>query len=490
MDEHAHQAHEQTEDIVEIEISDLDPPGRSRRGRALSSDLLFNRRLSRQQRLSRLATTSGIVLVGLIAMLVSLYGGIPFHMPASSSTHPLAILPQRDGLTCLVDAAWSPDSQRVAFLGYQQECTLGGALYYPGLVTVYDASSGKMIKRLQPDAAILRLLHASAHRPPGPAGVILEAIQTPTIYYQHLLWSPDGRRLALTFSAAAAALHAATFDGVLLIDLADGQTQVMMQPDHGSFAIEWDLEQGTGRPVASALGAGSLPLLVQPPPALAYRWDTSGDLLPQTPLAGASAASSGPVGNPAGGGSFTIWQPGVAQTLLGPSDARNLAETSDMYTWSTTFAVWSPDGRYLLNAFGFQAQLAASGQRGPSARSLADPTTSQMPLLPARDAGLRQVLTRLRPEIFEGAVVSWRPDGRVLAAYQPVPDPGRAALTVDLYDCATGHQMIVLVPADSSQLLLMSNATLLLWSPDGTRLLFSSPLDGAVTLWGPSQLAP
>ena len=80
----------------------------------------------------RFLTTSGIVLLAIILVLIlSLSGNLSLllaslHLPSSSkpvsSSRPTTPLPappapQQDGIACLIDTAWSPDSTRFAVLG-------------------------------------------------------------------------------------------------------------------------------------------------------------------------------------------------------------------------------------------------------------------------------------------------------------------------------------------------------------------------------------
>src|SRR5205823_1844470 len=69
----------------------------------------------------------------------------------------LPVLPKRDGMTCLRDAIWSPDSKFIAVLGYTQNCS--SVAYVPGLVNLYEAHTSRLIRQLHPDDAIVQALN-------------------------------------------------------------------------------------------------------------------------------------------------------------------------------------------------------------------------------------------------------------------------------------------------------------------------------------------
>lgn len=75
------------------------------------------------------------------------------------------------------------------------------------------------------------------------------------IYYSHILWSPDGQRLALTFTASTR-LH--NFGGVLLISSNGNSAQVFIQRQYGTDPLysEWNLRSGV--PLKSHLAPAAL----------------------------------------------------------------------------------------------------------------------------------------------------------------------------------------------------------------------------------------
>ncbi len=105
----------------------------------------------------------------------------------------------------------------------------------------------------------------------------------------------------------------------------------------------------------------------------------------------------------------------------------------------------------------------------------------QLSTLQVRDRALKQVLDALPTSETgsSGMLLSWRPDGRVLAAFN--------GTNVDLYDCATGRKLASLIPRGDNAVSL-GGTDILRWSPDGSRLLLSSVTWGQVSLWEPGQL--
>src|SRR5215469_3240643 len=157
---------------IELEITNLDPSDHAGSTTTcwVSSKLLAWQRLSPRRRSFRLASAVGVLL--LLGTFFSLNTGAfshpisVFHPPAASLAP--ASSPQQDGIACLADAAWSPDSHLIAVLGYTQDCPQDE--YVPGIINLYDTHSHQLIKQLHPDAAIERVLggpSASAGRPFG-----------------------------------------------------------------------------------------------------------------------------------------------------------------------------------------------------------------------------------------------------------------------------------------------------------------------------------
>src|SRR5260221_14054542 len=114
----------------------------------------------------------------------------PRSLLHSSSAASLATpsFPQQDGIACLTDAAWSPDSQFIAVLGYTQDCPQDE--YVPGIVNLYNVHSHHLMKQLHPDAAIERVLNgppASTGRPFGQQPTVGRSDAPPLVlFYVHV----------------------------------------------------------------------------------------------------------------------------------------------------------------------------------------------------------------------------------------------------------------------------------------------------------------
>ncbi len=440
---------EKTYDDFTVEITDLSDQTENGLRMSVALVLLEWQRSPKKRRHVRWLNRLGIAL--LLVILFSLNNGLSLLI--MKSLHTPALHPQSKSITCLVDAAWSPDSSVIAVLGYQHACYQAGVT---GVLTLYDTRARKVMARLHPDDAIVHALGGSVSFP----------LKRPfTIYYVHVVWSPDGHRLACTFDTISAQ---PSVNGVLLIDRDGSHTQVLLQRQFSTapFYAEWDLVQS--RPISFTPPPSAFALMPLPP-ALAYRWGGSGTLVPETRLASTTAPVAPPpvpVGNPIGGTSFTIWQPGSASVA-------RLADTSSLYTWSTAFAAWSSDGRYLIDGIALFGVLKPPGQGFPSSYTHVVDRINGAPLLPLHDEALLKTLDT-------ATAFAWSPNGRVLAAYH-------AGKSVDLYDCTNGHRLASL-ELDDKNALVSLDVILLRWSPDGSHLLLASVLWGRVKLWGLNQL--
>lgn len=481
----------------EAEISDIRPAYS-----ATPRPLNISSRLSHRQRVWRLSgTVATLLAVGVV--LSSIFHIGPFRQPSALSARQAAqaLSAAQIGITCYTDAAWSPDGTRVALVGYQGSCVASD--YVPGIVAVYDTSSGHVSGWFLPDGDIQRALAGStlgAQPPPQPnisARAATQANQAsaakaPIIYYQHILWSPDGHRLALTFSVYP--LSQATppvllrYDGTIVVQTSGTLLQMLLRPQQlaAPLSTEWDLAKSRPLETPPVPSYASSPAFVWDAtraPALAYRW-SGGMVAADTPLrsdALPAASSGGIVGNPDGGARWSIWQPGVADV---PERSTNII------LWNTSFAAWSPDGRYLIDAVGLAARLGGGALSPADQQTLATQQLDGIPLLGMRDPALQQVTRTIPHDSTDPnarqVAVAWRPDGHVLAAYSVAPG-GPTGIAVALYDTTTGNKLASLVPLANSGTSL-STTTILRWSPDGSQLLLVSAPLGTVTLWGPDDL--
>ncbi len=382
----------------------------------------------------------------------------PQARPSPSGSSP-PVLPQRDGTTCLRDAMWSPDSTFIAVLGYSQNCS--SVAYVPGLVNLYEAHTSKLLRQLHPDDAIVHALKgvsepfsSGPQKKKGGGSVLV-------ISYTHVLWSPDSQRLAFTFHLVA---PSPSVEGVVLMNRDGMQTQVLLdqQIPLAPSSAEWDLQRRV------LLPSTMFPLS----PALAYHWGPHGTVIPERLLStGALPAAPPlvPIGNPDGDPSFTLWQPALANvTVAYSSDAHNIR------SWSTSFAAWSPDGRYLITDISFWGALDSPELLSPGTRLVEVGGT-------ARDRsgtgaeGLTNQCTALLKAVNTTLAFAWSPNGRVLADFG-------TGNSVDLYDCTTGYKLTSFT-LQSKYAAPSADAVVLRWSPDGSHLLLSSTAFGFVSLW-------
>jgi hypothetical protein len=237
VDMHANE-HVGQEEVLEdntVLFTDLDQPDNGRNSPLFGLMISVQHwRSASNRRYWRVAGSLGFLL--LLVMLLGLSNTLSFPLVKSFNTvlFPLALSssstasnPGHDGIACITDTALSPDSRYLAVLGYnhcpQKE-------YELGLVNLYDARSRRLVKQVTPDTVIESALDRSSqpmnrqfgvHPPPDFHAQVVP----PLIYYWHVIWSPDGQRLALTFEIAARWLPV---QGVVLITLQNWEMQVLL----------------------------------------------------------------------------------------------------------------------------------------------------------------------------------------------------------------------------------------------------------------------
>lgn len=462
--------------IFEVEITDLDASQRA--GRAIfgcPGRLLVRWQRPEYRRARRWLQRVAFVILAcaLLAVLLNPAVGVttllaarwPFQqsqqtsLAASAAGVPFSRIPA--GIRCPSQAAWSPDSTYIAILGYRQSCAQDN--YVPAQIDLYTASPVRRVASWQPDGVILRtLLHPPGIPPrlefqlarkPAP-GYPRNYSTVPPIRYLQMLWSPDGKRLAISFDAPTRAM---TYEGVFLADVDGSHARVMLYPE------PWQIVSTQWAPLQWDLQAGTAVEFKMPAPALTYTWNAHDKLVPLASISSMkeSLYASLPPGNPAGGRAFSIWQPGQPVIL-------SLMHMPSAYLWSSSFASWSPDGRFLITSFTVTGLMEPPGRAFPAPSALKTLGVKGVAHVPAHDRALISAAASAR-------TVSWNPTGTLLAVYD-------LSGFVDLYDCQTGKHLRLLKPAVVQP--LSGSTVRLLWSPDGRFLLLSSAQWGLVTLWG------
>jgi hypothetical protein len=482
-------AQEPVKEDTQIELSDLDLP-RSQRVPAPAWASRFMQRWQAPHTRQRLRKVSNASLALVVLLVIALLSGNNFFSllanqvragfglfqptaPRSNRSSSLNILTPlthvhgQDGIACLLDSQWSPRGDAIAVLGYEYNCPNNHDV--PGILNVYNARTGKLTAQWQPDDTILTIMNASTVGNQGTSVPGILAISSFQIAnsgsanmggtrllpfsYIHVMWSPDEQQLALSFIVY---MQQQPFFGILEMNVNGNFAHIIFQPPNLNqrTPIEWDLAAG------QALGFTPVP------PATSYHWNADGSLVPDNPLSGRAQQPMsllGPVGNPDGNAAFTIWQPGFT----------TFTTIAGYYGWSATFSAWSPDGRYLIDDINLQGFYKPPASIIPDVQALSKLKLRHNRLLSPRDVALFELLR-------DSPLISWRPDGRVLATYF-------ARGTVVFYDSRTGQSLQTLL-LSSNQHLLAGSLSLLRWSPDGSHLLLSNTSNGLINIWGPGRL--
>jgi hypothetical protein len=447
--------------------------------------------------LTRLATL--LLLAGLVVGTViagTHAGKSEAGSPAPATFGPALRLSTQEtaALWCPAGAAFSHDGARLAVFGPAAGCDTQGALVrrdQPHVLAVYDTHAG-VIERLIPlDTLVASSL---ASRSPDHARTVR------AVRYVGLGWTPDDTRFAALFAAfdtpGPATQDALVASGMVLVNIATGM-DTLIHGDGGFF--DAPLGSYTGLPIYDIAGAAVSAPFVSPA-GLAFAWSErnqpeailplDGQPLRQLPI---SAGPRYPVGQPGGGATFTLWQPGF---VLGPRASAAFAGIHGTTgAFVTTFPTWSPSGTYAtLMVAGVALPSPPNMPPAPSATPGAGPLVlapDRLTLVPARDAALQAVQREIGANGW--AQVAWNPDGSLLASIACVAN-GHETLT--LRDTQTG----AIVSAEPLRLTAgdlgcesftagedigdyaQPNLTLL-WSPDGGRVLVSDQHAGQLTLW-------
>ncbi|HEV2237002.1 MAG TPA: hypothetical protein VGR57_10120 [Ktedonobacterales bacterium] len=403
--------------------------------------------------------------------------------PTSAPTTPIPDLLTldlaKDHLTQPLTVAWSPDGRSLAVLAYVP--AIGGG---PQVVGVFDGRTGKLTRRFALDTIL--------------------AAQGWSGYAFSVTWQPDGQALALPFTGALASNPSVFEDGLLLLPL-HGSTRLLTAPssDPNSPRDVWDLAAGRAVPY------GELS-----PQALTYRFDADGHITPNElmrPTQAPGEFTGSPVSDPKQA-AFSRWQAGTLDPLMPFGQTGRPMQPPTDELLASYLPQWSADGRFM--AFGrivtrVNVHGATSAPVGGDACArpidINYAAACRQPAAALPDRALQTVLSVVQtgqspvapdgthlPTNWSGAPVSWRPDGKVLAAILPAdgyfneaPVTPQSAIMVTLLSTTTGQPLATLsaprVPGASTS--SFGGFASLVWSPRGEQLAYVD-YAGRITIWG------
>jgi WD40 repeat protein len=474
------------------------------------------------------------LICALIATGIVVYQHHAPNGTVSTTSKIRIIVPITDQMICAHDAAWSPSDDRVALVGYkitanQAHCPSGYGVVsnqQDGLISVYQASTGRLLDQYHPDTVVRPLFHAPDAVMTAISEVNNGGQETPTPFivdYTHILWAPDGKTLYTTWvvmvptGLPAANANPSTYNwpgyfasGVVAIDQQSGAMRVMSHTLGASRyrALDWDLTSGQ---VNSAFeSTTTLSQYATIAPAQAYSWTANGGLTLTQPaptaqhLALPSAPASLPVNSPQEGRTFSVWQAGYIEPLFSSysPDSNSSVTTIHIPAFATDIAAISPDGHYLVEGISLEALLITSTEQLKELANVATPDLATLPLLPSHDMALSalsaaplaqypqipELSAKLQSNPKPGIYVAWRPDGRYLAAIFP-ESASQSIPTLIIYDTSTGAAVMKQsAPPGSPNFSDDSAPKLIRWSSDGKRLLVLDPGTEALALYGTGQL--
>ncbi len=445
-----------------------------------------------------LAPVALVVVVASVISTLTAIGHLHSTSPAASPnvlSAPLYISTRETAhLFCPSGLSFSPGGARLAVVGTTTPCQTtspSSPTFVAHALAIYDGHTGALIRTVGLDQFI-----GAGSRGDGS----LEYIRA--VAYTGLGWTPDGSACAVVFTAFDSADHLLPDNvldsGLLLVNATSPQlAPAVIRGDGGFFSDATGVFAGL--PIWNIqLGIASEP--TAPSAGLSYAWSAYGHLqatlpLSQSPLAHLPviAGPRYPVGNPIGGSTFTIWQPGV---VIGPAA---WGKATDSTAFVTAFPTWSPSGAYATEMI---VGVALTSARGVSAAGAVPVNATPrlyrpgaLPGVPARDAALGAVATQVGADGW--AIVSWNPNGTVLASVNCQDKQGE---TLQLRNTDSGAiSEVAPVPlyakdagcrtyngAEEEGDYLNTNESLI-WAPDGTHVLLSDQADSAIIVWSVPQ---
>jgi hypothetical protein len=412
-----------------------------------------------------------LAVVVLVSAGAAWKGLFPWQQHARPASNVTSISLAVNNLVCPSYATWSPNGQQVAVLAQVGKCDnpYAGIIAHNS-VAIFD-THGQLVRQLNPD---LNFSDTITYTDEAQAKATATGIpQTIQVYpaYLGLLWSSDGKRLALPFSMnyGENGESSSLKYGVTLL-LVDGssQTSFSYSPFYGNDSFDLQAKR--------LIHYNSSDWQI----ALAYQWSDDGKL-----IAAPAPSTSAPVGNPSGGQAFTAWQPGTV----------SLDRKMSALSFGAVVTAWSPDGRYLMPLVGFGGELDAN------ATSYTQGSDGEFHLAP-RDKGLMAAAARLKNPANPYAAqmsVAWRADGKLIAATDPnllidqvvangntmdLPDASRS---ISIFDCTTGTKLLTLktrpLVNHQSYYAGLVPQPALSWNPTGNKLFFLDTTFDALTIW-------
>jgi hypothetical protein len=426
-----------------------------------------------------------LVVVVIAVTTIFAGGGFPWAATSHALRAPVRVQTLTSAhLACPVDPYFSPDGAHISLLGALDRCA-GDSRSTPEqtswALAIFAAPSGALERVIPLDP----LLAADGGR------------SASTTRYASLGWSPDGRRLIVvytTFSARGGVQPDSIEDsGLLLVSVASGQAQVI-RGDSGFFSALTGTS--AGYPIWNIADGATISGYL-PEPGLAYAWDQEGVPGAVAPLRGTLtelpriAGPRYPIGDPAGGSRFTVWQPGL---LVGGRSAGG-GLTQSLFV--ALFPAWSEDGMWvtvILAEVGLTGRVESDQQAATTTNAppiAPYPVTPHLGAAPSRDVALEAV----RRQVGESgwAVVAWNPTGARLASIACFAASGPQ---LELRDTGSGSLLgsaALGLPAGDSGCQQFGDADsvgayphvplALRWSPDGAHLLMSDRDASLITLW-------
>lgn len=388
------------------------------------------------------------------------------------------------GVECISGVAFSPTGTHVGVVGTTNPCDTPPGETSAHRLVVYDAVYGEALATVGLDDLLRAQLADAENRLIG------------SIRFAGLGWNSSGTRFAVAFAAidrhTDVTLDDVVCSGLLVVDV-DGGAQALIRGDAG--LLDSGADGYSGLPGWNLKAAEPTSAFI-PEPGLVYAWQRADSPQPivalgHDPIATLPviAGPRYPVGDPVGGATFTIWQPGV---LFGPASAPQSAG-SGHGAFITHFASWSPDGDQLAFMVAGVALAPPPRAHLPAIQPVAAPYVAVPPslfLVPPRDPALVEVQREIGPGGW--AVVAWNPSGSLLASINCAD----SAPKLELRDTGTGAMVdgVPLSAGGSGPICgssrqgepLGAYATpnpSLVWSPDGARLLLADQASAIVRVW-------